>query len=60
MFKVIPANTIAQYVVAFFQEHGDLITHLKLQKLLYYIQGMVKKTRISKNVWFDPEHLLYA
>lgn len=33
------ALEVARYVVARFQERGDLITNLKLQKLLYYVQG---------------------
>ncbi|MCE1175947.1 MAG: DUF4065 domain-containing protein [Burkholderiales bacterium] len=32
-------SDVANYVIAFFQEREDPITHLKLQKLLYYIQG---------------------
>ena len=32
-------KTIAQFVVAFFQASGDPVSNLKLQKLLYYIQG---------------------
>jgi len=34
-----PASDIAKYILNFFQERGDLITNLKLQKLLYYVQG---------------------
>ena len=33
------AKDLAKYVVATFQEAGDPIDNLKLQKLLYYIQG---------------------
>lgn len=33
------ANQVAQYIVNFFQQVGDPITNLKLQKLLYYVQG---------------------
>lgn len=33
------AGDIAKYVVRFFQEAGDPVTNLKLQKLLYYVQG---------------------
>lgn len=33
------ANEVARYVIRFFQEAGDPVTNLKLQKLLYYIQG---------------------
>ena len=32
-------NDVANYVVRAFQEAGDPVTNLKLQKLLYYIQG---------------------
>lgn len=34
-----PASDIAKYILKFFQEREDLITNLKLQKLLYYVQG---------------------
>lgn len=33
------AYEIARYIVNFFQEAGDPLTNLKLQKLLYYVQG---------------------
>lgn len=33
------AATVARYIVRFFQEAGDPISNLKLQKLLYYCQG---------------------
>jgi len=33
------AIEVAQYIVKQFQEQEDLITNLKLQKLLYYVQG---------------------
>lgn len=33
------AKDVARYIVAKFQERGDLITNLKVQKLLYYVQG---------------------
>lgn len=33
------ASDIARYIVNFFQEVGDPVTNLKLQKLLYYVQG---------------------
>lgn len=32
-------SDITDYFVWFFQDHGDVITNLKLQKLLYYAQG---------------------
>jgi uncharacterized phage-associated protein len=34
-----PAMTVAHAFVSFCNEHGDLVTNLKLQKLLYYAQG---------------------
>lgn len=34
-----PVMQVAHAFVAFCDEHGDLITNLKLQKLLYYAQG---------------------
>jgi uncharacterized phage-associated protein len=37
--KLIPAKTIADYLLANVQEHGDYLTNLKLQKLLYYTQA---------------------
>ncbi|SDY02400.1 Uncharacterized phage-associated protein [Variovorax sp. YR266] len=33
------AATVASYVIRFFQDAGDPVSNLKLQKLLYYIQG---------------------
>lgn len=33
------AQEVAKYIVRFFQEAGDPVTNLKLQKLLYYVQG---------------------
>lgn len=42
MGSIAPATTarkVADYLVWFSQEHGDPITNLKLQKLLYYAQG---------------------
>ena len=32
-------KNVASYIINYFQERGDLITNLKLQKLLYYVQG---------------------
>src|SRR5262245_24975520 len=33
------ASIVAKYIVATFQQAGDPIDNLKLQKLLYYVQG---------------------
>jgi uncharacterized phage-associated protein len=33
------ARKVANYVLCFAREHGDLITNLKLQKLVYYSQA---------------------
>jgi uncharacterized phage-associated protein len=33
------ASEVAKYIIHFFQECGDPLTNLKLQKLLYYVQG---------------------
>lgn len=33
------ASAVARYIVHFFQEAGDPVSNLKLQKLLYYVQG---------------------
>lgn len=35
----ITASELARYIIKHFQEAGDPITNLKLQKLLYYVQG---------------------
>jgi uncharacterized phage-associated protein len=34
-----PAREVADAFIAFCNEHGDTLTNLKLQKLLYYAQG---------------------
>lgn len=33
------ASSVADYILCYFHDRGDNITHLKLQKLVYYIQG---------------------
>jgi uncharacterized phage-associated protein len=33
------AKEVAQYIIKSFRERGDSVTNLKLQKLLYYVQG---------------------
>ena len=33
------AQEVARYIVCFFQDAGDPVTNLKLQKLLYYVHG---------------------
>ena len=33
------ASEVADYILCYFHERGDNITHLKLQKLIYYVQG---------------------
>lgn len=35
----VTAHEVARYIIADFQEIGDLITNMKVQKLLYYVQG---------------------
>lgn len=35
----LPAEQVAQFMIAFSHEHGDPISNLKLQKLLYYAQA---------------------
>ncbi len=37
--KKVTSDIIADYVIYFYHEHGDCITNLKLQKLVYYIQA---------------------
>lgn len=37
--KNVSANIVADLIIAFCHEHGDLITNLKLQRLLYFSQG---------------------
>lgn len=32
-------QTVAEYILAVMREQGDYVSHLKLQKLLYYAQG---------------------
>lgn len=34
-----PARQVADYIISFLAEHGDPVSNLKLQKLLYYAQG---------------------
>lgn len=36
------ARTVALWFINKFSEHGDLITHLKVQKLLYYAEAWVQ------------------
>jgi len=36
---MITANDIADYFLWFFHKHGDCLTNLKLQKLIYYAQA---------------------
>ncbi len=33
------AKAVADYIIHFSQDHGDLVTNLKLQKLVYYAQA---------------------
>ena len=46
-------KNIAYYVVNYFQEREDFITNLKLQKLLYYVQGW--HLAINKTPAFDED-----
>jgi uncharacterized phage-associated protein len=39
MYMIYPATEIAKYIVQVAHENGDGITPLKLQKILYYVQG---------------------
>jgi uncharacterized phage-associated protein len=39
MMSVLSASMVADALLAFCNEHGDLMSNLKLQKLLYYCQG---------------------
>ncbi len=36
---IVTAQQVADYIIGFANEAGELITNLKLQKLLYYAQG---------------------
>lgn len=36
---VYKSREIADYIILYFQEHGEPLTNLKLQKLLYYAKG---------------------
>lgn len=47
----IDAKRVAEYVVAYMNEKGLPITHLKLQKILYYLQG--EHLRKFDSVLFD-------
>ena len=47
------ANNVAKYIIHRFQEAGDPVTNLKLQKLLYYVQGW--HLGIFKNPAFNDE-----
>ncbi|HSW94311.1 MAG TPA: type II toxin-antitoxin system antitoxin SocA domain-containing protein [Gammaproteobacteria bacterium] len=39
-FTFRPVETkVSEYIIWYFQEHGEPLTNLKLQKLLYYAQG---------------------
>lgn len=35
----LAAKRVADYIIAFAHEHGDPVSNLKLQKLLYYAQA---------------------
>lgn len=35
----LSALNVSDYLLAFVSEHGDCLTNLKLQKILYYVQG---------------------
>jgi uncharacterized phage-associated protein len=37
--STVPARQVADYLIRFSQDHGDPISNLKLQKLLYYAQA---------------------
>jgi uncharacterized phage-associated protein len=37
--NAITANTVADFFLCFAREHGDVLTPLKLQKLVYYAQA---------------------
>jgi uncharacterized phage-associated protein len=36
---MLSVRDVAKYIIAFSHEHGDPVTNLKLQKLLYYAQA---------------------
>lgn len=49
------AHEIASYVINWCHEHGFLITNLKLQKLLYFLQGencRIRHTRLISNDFY--------
>ncbi|HEX2959944.1 MAG TPA: type II toxin-antitoxin system antitoxin SocA domain-containing protein [Chitinispirillaceae bacterium] len=37
--RKITSDLIADFVIHFYHDHGDCVTNLKLQKLVYYIQA---------------------
>ena len=53
MTHATTANLAADYIIYSFQEHGELLTNLKLQKLLYYTQGWY--LGLHNKVFFDDQ-----
>lgn len=47
------AKEIAKYIVCLAQENGDIITNLKLQKLLYYAQAWFLVNNGNKRLFKD-------
>ncbi len=48
------AKDVAQNILLFSQEHGDVLTNLKLQKLLYYCQGWHLALKDNELLFTDP------
>jgi len=49
---MVTANNVADYVLNVFHQHGDCVTNLKMQKLVYYIQAWhlaLTKKRLFKD-----------
>lgn len=49
------AQDIAKYIINYYHEKGIDITNLKLQKLLYYVQGECLATPSINGACFDDE-----
>ena len=50
---MVPATRVANVLLALAHEHGDVVTNLKLQKLLYYAQAWYL-VNFGKRLFKDP------
>jgi uncharacterized phage-associated protein len=51
--KIYSAIDIAKYILAVAHENGDVVTNLKLQKLLYYAQAWYMVNHGGKRLFLD-------